>query len=114
MEKKNADGPLSQEQQIDAIVNSNPWIALLGQKDSNARKILKGCSATFNKHKKVLMRTLSSLSNLEAPVDCMMTYFNNDDEIALAVTIQNCMHPKMSQRSDAVKNATYLEIETIE
>ena len=60
------------------------------------------------------MRALSSLEGDETQVNSLFTYFNNDEEIALAVIIQNQMHPKNSNRTDAIKNGAYVEIETVE
>ena len=69
---------------------------------------------SFNKHNQCFMYALSKLENKVTPSSSLLEYFNNDEEIALAVMIQNCMHPKNSNRSDAVKKGTYVEIENLD
>ena len=68
----------------------------------------------FNKTKKALMRTLANLEGQAIPAESLMYYFNNDEEVALAVFVQNIMHPKNSNRVEAVKSGTYVEIENLE
>ena len=109
-----AGAVLTKEQLIINLVSAHPWIQQLASKDAHAKKLVRAGVNNFNKHKKALMRTLGSLEGAAAPVESLMAYFNNDEEIALAVMIQNCMHPKNSNRVDAVKNGTYMEIESLD
>ena len=94
-EEKDGAAQMTQESQVNGVVTQRPWINQLADKDPNASKMVKGCAKVFNKNKKLLMRALSNIQGLDAPVESIMGYFDNSDEIALAVTIQNCLHPKM-------------------
>lgn len=42
----------------------------------------------------------------------LLEIYDNNPEMVLAIIIQNCLHPKTSQRFDAIKNGTYTEIDS--
>ena len=40
--------------------------------------------------------------------------FGTDEELVFAILLQNVLHPKNSNRSEAIKSNTYVEIKTVE
>ena len=44
------------------------------------------------------------------PYKGLLEIFDNHEEILLAIFIQNCLHPKNGQRVEAIKDGSYLEI----
>lgn len=57
---------------------------------------------------------LSQLEGRKVPHKGLLQIYENNQEIALAVLMQNCIHPKNSQRVQAVKDGTYVEINSAE
>ena len=57
---------------------------------------------------------MSEMEGREEPASGLLDFFDNNSEIALAVLIQNCLHPKNAQRVDAIKAETYVEIDSQE
>ena len=58
------------------------------------------------------MHMLSKLEGRAEPYKCLQEIFGNNEEVALAVLIQNCLHPKNAQRVEAIKDGSYVEIDS--
>lgn len=57
------------------------------------------------------------LSDLEGRAESyadVLEFFEGEAEILFAVLLQNLLHPKNSNRTDAIKENKYVEIETLE
>ena len=89
-----------------------PWVEALADKNAHAAKLVKGGCAAFNKHQTSLMHIMSKLEGKEESHKGLLELFENNSEIALAILLQNCMHPKNSQRVEAIKGDTYKEIDS--
>ena len=61
-----------------------------------------------------LIKLLSDMEQREIPYSNILEFFGGEEEILFAVTMQNWMHPKNNNRTDAIKAGTYVEIESIE
>jgi len=55
---------------------------------------------------------LSILEGRQEPHKGLLELYENNKEIVLAIMIQNCLHPKNSQRVQAIKDGTYVEIKS--
>ena len=60
------------------------------------------------------MKLLSDMEQREVPYSDILEFFDGEEEILFTVLLQNMMHPKNSNRSDAIQAGTYVEIESIE
>ena len=60
------------------------------------------------------MKLLSDMEQREVPYSNILEFFGGEEEVLFAVMLQVMMHPKNSNRTDAIKNGTYVEIESIE
>ena len=69
---------------------------------------------SFNKYQKPLMQILSKIEKKTVPYKSLLDFFDNSEEYALAVLIQNCLHPKNNMRVEAIKAGTYVEIDSVE
>ena len=70
-------------------------------------------SGKFLKHRSGLCKMLADLEG-RGPYEELTDIFGGEREILLAVLIQNALHPKNSDRTDAIKADKYAEIETLE
>ena len=57
---------------------------------------------------------MSKLYGKEQQFYNILELFNNDKEVALAVFLQNRLHPKNDQRVNAIKSGSYVEINSAE
>ena len=89
-----------------------PWLQLLATQDSQARKFMRSGAGNFNKHKKVLLDALNKLEGKQQPAKSFEGFFGDNDEVVFAVLIQNCLQPKNSNRVDAIKSGSYVQIES--
>ena len=60
------------------------------------------------------MKMLSDMEQREVPYSDILEFFDGQEEILFAVMLQVMMHPKNSNRTDAIKAGNYIEIESIE
>jgi len=74
--------------------------------------MVKGGSSTFNKYQSSLLHILSVIEGRAVPHQGFLQIYSNNTEIALAITIQNCIHPKNALRVSAIKDDTYVEIDS--
>ena len=70
---------------------------------------IKGISK-FCQQKKSLVKMLSELEGRDAPCTQTVEFFNGEEEILFAVLLQNSMHPKNSDRREAITDGSYMEI----
>ena len=56
--------------------------------------MLKTGSYNFSKYQGALLHILSKLEGRAEPYKGILEIFDNHEEIALAIFIQNCLHPK--------------------
>ena len=61
-----------------------------------------------------LMKLLSDMEQREVPYSDILEFFDGNKEILFAVMIQIMMHPKNSNRTEAIRAGTYVEIESID
>lgn len=104
-EKKEEDGVMSIDAIVAAQIATKPWSDTIEEFSTNAKK--------FNK-RKCLLKMLSELEGRDKPYEDILEFFNGEKEILFAVLVQNLLHPKNSQRTDAIKDGKYVEIETVE
>ena len=76
--------------------------------------MVKGGCNTFDKYQTSLNYVLSKLSGKAEPYKGLLEIFGNDEEVALAIIMQNCLQPKNNHRVDAIKNGVYVEIDSKE
>ena len=114
VEVKNADDEVSMEQIVKLNLEKLPWNESLENKDSHVAKMVKGGCTTFDKYQTSLNYVLSKLEGRAEPYKGLLDIFGNDKEMALAILMQNCLQPKNNQRVDAIKNGTYVEIDSKE
>lgn len=100
------------EQVVSLCLEKLPWIEALADKDKTVSKLVKGGCSTFDKHQTSLIHMLSKFEGREVPYEGLLEIFGDDREMALAILMQNCNHPKNANRVDAVKAGTYVEIES--
>ena len=105
---------LSQETVITDCIEQLPWIEALSQKDSNASKLVKKTAECFNRFQVTLLHILSKLEGRTKPYQNLLELFYDNEEIALAILIQNCLHPKNDQRVYAIKTGSYVEIDSLD
>ena len=74
--------------------------------------MVKAGVSIFNKYQKVLMHIMSKLEVRTEPYRSLYEIFDGGNELALAIFIQNCLHPKNAQRVEAIKNGSYVEIDS--
>ena len=61
-----------------------------------------------------LLKLFSDMEQKEVPYSNILEFFDGQEEILFAVMLQIMMQPKNSNRTDAIKAGTYMEIESIE
>ena len=64
--------------------------------------------------RKGLLKMLSDLINLDEPASDILAFFESEEEILLAVVLQNMLHPNNSNRTEAIKNRKYVEITSLQ
>ena len=69
---------------------------------------------TFVEKRAALMKMLADLAGREAPYANSLDFFGGEPEVQFAVLLQNCLQPKNSNRTEAIKAGIYVEIETVE
>ena len=69
-------------------------------------------SKVFNK-RKALYRMLSDLESRVEPYTEVLEFFKGEAEILFAVVLQNFLQRKNRNRTDAIKENKYVEIETL-
>ena len=94
-------------------VKEKPWVAFYMDK-SYCSKMVTAPTLSFNKYQKSLMHMLSKIEKRAEPYKSLLDFFDNSEEYALAVLIQNCLHPKNNMRVDAIKAGAYVEIVSAE
>ena len=57
---------------------------------------------------------LSDLINLDEPVSDILEFFESQEDILFAVVLQNMLHPNNSNRTEAIKNKKYIEINSLQ
>ena len=55
---------------------------------------------------------LAVIEGRAAPHKGFLQLYQDNAEIVLAITIQNCIHPKNAQRVSAIKDDSYVEIDS--
>lgn len=93
-------------------IKQMPWRKQIETKYSEAELILRGGVASFKKKHHQLIDVLAKLEGREKKYGGLIEIFGDSKEMTLAIILQNCMHPKNSQRTDSIKNGTYVEIKT--
>ena len=63
----------------------------------------------FNKRKAIL-KMFGELMGRDQPLEDILELFGGEDEVLFAVLLQNMLHPKNSNRTDAIKAGKYQEI----
>jgi len=89
-----------------------PWTKALKEKKSEAHKLISTNAYSFSKWQGALMEMLSDMQGKQGKYSNLYNFFNNNHEILLAVLIQNCLQPKNSQRVEAIKAESYVEIDS--
>ena len=103
---------LSLQKFLEMHIKQMPWREQIETKYSEAELILRGGVASFKKKHHQLLAILAKLEGKEDKYSGLIDVFGGSKETALAIILQNCMHPKNSQRTDSIKNGTYVEIRT--
>ena len=68
----------------------------------------------FTQNRKAFVKMLSDLEGRQTVYESIDQFFGGEQEILFAVLLQNALHPKNSNRVDAIKEGKYIEIETVE
>ena len=76
--------------------------------------MLKCGDGSFKRLNKLLLDILAKIEGRENAYKGLVEIFGGSKEMTFAMIIQNCMHPKNSQRTDSIKNGTYAEINSDE
>ena len=82
-------------------------------KDKSAAKVLLSASVKqFDKRQASLLTMFSRIEGRAQPYESVMELpkIDNDNVILFAILVQNAMHPKNSQRVDAVAKEEYVDI----
>lgn len=69
--------------------------------------------SSFPKNRNALMKMLCELEGREQVYETLEEMVGGQ-EILFAILMQNSLQPKNSNRTDAIKNGKYVEIETVE
>ena len=109
-----SEAELSMDLVVFNVLEKLPWAAALADKSTHTAKMVKGGCSTFNKHQTCLMDILSKLEGRDQPHKGLLQLFENNQEIVLAIMIQNCLHPKNAQRVEAIKAGNYVEIDCLQ
>ena len=113
-QKKPERKVLSQEQIVSQCLADLPWMSALGQPLSPASVMVKASARSFDKFQTALLHILSTLEGRAAPYAGLVDLFGNNEEVALAIVIQNCLQPKNTHRVEAIKAGSYVEIDSEE
>ena len=65
---------------------------------------------SFDKYQSIFLKVLSTLEQKEQPYTSVRDIFYSNPEFYFAISLQNQLHPKNSQRVQAVQNGTYTQI----
>ena len=60
------------------------------------------------------MKMFSEMEGRESVCSDILEFFGGEQEILFAVLIQNTLHPKNSNRTEAIKAGKYVEIESLQ
>ena len=104
-EEKKADEVKSIDQLVAEAVAAQGWLGTMDEFLTHSGKFLKQRAG--------LCKMLADLEG-RGPYEELTDIFGGEREILLAVALQNALHPKNSDRTDAVKADKYVEIETLE
>ena len=67
----------------------------------------------FNRNTK-MFKMLSDLIGLEQPYEDILDFFDGQEEVVFAMLLQNMMHPKNSNRREAIQSKKYIEFMNVD
>lgn len=98
---------------IAEIIESKPWENRIATQDSASAKLIKANKGTFDKYQQSLLGMFSQITEVEKPYKSIMQLPMMDDQVTLfAILVQNALHPKNKQRTEAITSGTYCEIKS--
>lgn len=108
------DEKVNYQKIVDSKVAQKPWLDQLNSDKSTAEKLISSAKNNFDKRQKTLLSMFSALQNAEKEYNSIieLPMIDNDPVVLFAIIVQNAMHPKNSQRVDAVAQDNYVEIRT--
>jgi hypothetical protein len=81
--------------------------------DSNANKIVEQCASQFNKFQSPFINTVRQMLKTQDMLNAK-SLLSGEQDVVFAVMLQNCLQPKNSNRTDAIKSGAYKELRTSE
>jgi hypothetical protein len=75
--------------------------------------MVKGATFTFNQYQKPFINAIRILSKTEEALT-LEKMLGEEQELVFAVILQNLLHPKNSNRVEAIKGGSYVELKTVE
>lgn len=76
--------------------------------------MVKKVDESFSKHCSTMLQAFNTLEQRASPYKRYDDIFGNNRIILVAVTLQNILHPKNHNRTEAIANKSYVEIKNEE
>ena len=109
--KSEAPKKLEISEVVDKEAKQVPWLAFLDQDGGKANELIKSTSKAFLKFNAGLIFALKTLEGREEKKvdlkDIAQMLAKEDNEVMLAILLQNLIHCKNHLRTEAIQNGTY-------
>ena len=97
--------------EVEEFIKSHPWESTMKDSHSQAYKLIAGAIGLYAKFRG--LTEVYKLLGFEKAIDLVgVPLIEGDDNILVAMLLQNTMHPDNSQRKTAIANKTYVGIKT--